>query len=126
MCLQYTAKFVLTYICLFIFAVASSVTNVIAVLDAPNQYKDTHSISITCTIHPKSEVDLCEAVLISSENLTIIGILYSIICMYKGSLCIYCSFLCTLHTYSCTYVTRFATRVLYTQLQMFRNTDLKY
>ena len=55
------------------FAVGSSVTNVIAVLDTPNQYKDTHSISVTCTVHPNSEVDLCEAVLISSANLTIIG-----------------------------------------------------
>ena len=61
------------YVCMLTFAVAPSITNVIAVLDTSNQYMDTHSISLTCIVHPESEADLCEAVLISSGNIAIIG-----------------------------------------------------
>ena len=56
-----------------LFAVAPSVTDVVAVLDTPNQYRDMHSATVTCTIHPESEAELCEAVLIAPGNLTRIG-----------------------------------------------------
>ena len=63
------------------FAVAPSVTDVVAVLDTPNQYRDMHSVTVTCTIHPESEAELCEAVLIASGNLTRIGKLSYVVYM---------------------------------------------
>ena len=52
------------------FAVAASVIDAVAVLDTPSQYREMHSVTIKCTIHPESEAELCEAVLIASGNLT--------------------------------------------------------
>ena len=57
----------------YLFAVAPSVTDAVAVLDAPNQCRDVHSITVTCTIHPESEAELCEVVLIATGNLTRTG-----------------------------------------------------
>ena len=40
--------------------VASSVTNTTATLISPNVISELYNITVTCTIHPESEADLCE------------------------------------------------------------------
>ena len=63
----------MTTLYVYLFAVAASVTDAVAVLDTPSQYRDMHSVTVTCKIHPESEAELCEVVLIASGNLTRIG-----------------------------------------------------
>ena len=58
------------------FAVGASVIDAVAVLDTPSQYREMYSVTVTCTIHPESEAELCEAVLIASGNLTRISTLH--------------------------------------------------
>ena len=38
---------------------ASSVTNAVTILNAPNATNEVHSITVTCTIHPDSTADQC-------------------------------------------------------------------
>ena len=44
---------------LFIQPLAPSVTNTVAMLNAPNATNEVHSITVTCTIHPNSTADQC-------------------------------------------------------------------
>ena len=59
------------FVCLF--TVAPSITNLVVVLDTPNEYKDIHSISVTCIINLESEAKLCEVALTTPGNITITG-----------------------------------------------------
>ena len=43
----------------FFRSLASSVTNTVAILNAPNATNEVHSITVTCTIHPNSTADQC-------------------------------------------------------------------
>ena len=56
-----------------IFAVAPSVSNAVAVLNTLDEYREMHSVTVTCIIHPESEAEFCEVMLITSKNLTKIG-----------------------------------------------------
>ena len=58
---------------MFIFPVAPSVSNAVAMLDTPDEYREMHSVTVTCIIHPESEAEFCEVMLITSGNLTKIG-----------------------------------------------------
>ena len=73
---------------MLIFAVASSVSNAVAMLDTPDQYREMHSVTVTCIIHPESEAEFCEAMLTSSGNLTKIG-------SHITHLIMYCTHICT-------------------------------
>ena len=50
------------FICMYVhvFPVSSSVTDVIATLDSPNENKILHSITVTCIIQHDNAADLCE------------------------------------------------------------------
>ena len=58
---------------MLIFVVAPSVSNAVAMLDTPDEYREMHSVTITCIIHSKSEAEFCEVMLITAGNLTKIG-----------------------------------------------------
>ena len=48
----------LSYVALFQ-TLASSVTNAVTILNAPNATNELHSITVNCTIHPNSTADQC-------------------------------------------------------------------
>ena len=50
------------FICMYVhvFPVSSSVTDVIATLNSPNENKILHSITVTCIIQHENAADLCE------------------------------------------------------------------
>ena len=41
---------------------SSSITNAMATLDAPNEYRTLYSITVNCTISPNSTDDTCEVI----------------------------------------------------------------
>ena len=43
----------------FVQSLASSVTDTVAILNAPNATNEVHSITVTCIIHPNSTSDQC-------------------------------------------------------------------
>ena len=42
-------------------------------LDTPNENRTLHSITVTCTIHPGSDADMCEVRTIAANGQTLIG-----------------------------------------------------
>ena len=61
------------FICIYVhvFPVSSSVTDVIATLDSPNENKILHSITVTCIIQHDNVANLCEVrVTTNGETLT--------------------------------------------------------
>ena len=46
-------------ICVYVIPVAPSVTDVAATLVTPNDNIIEHSITVTCTVHPDSDADMC-------------------------------------------------------------------
>ena len=59
MCLH-ICMYVRMYVRTYIFPVSSSVINVTATLDTPNENRTLHSITVNCTINPDSTADWCE------------------------------------------------------------------
>ena len=43
----------------FAIPVAPSVTEAVATLVTPNEYRIEHSITVTCTVRPESDADMC-------------------------------------------------------------------
>ena len=43
----------------YVISVAPSVTQVVATLVTPNDNITEHSITVTCTVHPDSDADMC-------------------------------------------------------------------
>ena len=70
MCLH-ICMYVCTCICTYIFPVSSSVIDVTATLDTPNENRILHSITVNCTIHSDSTADMCEVMATANgHNLT--------------------------------------------------------
>ena len=47
---------------------ASSVTNAVTTLSAPNATNELHSITVTCTIHPNSTADQCVVMAMADDG----------------------------------------------------------
>ena len=43
----------------YVIPVAPSVTEIVTTLVTPNDNRAEHSITVTCTVHPDSEADMC-------------------------------------------------------------------
>ena len=43
----------------YVIPVAPSVTEAVATLVTPNENRTEHSITVTCTVHPESDADMC-------------------------------------------------------------------
>ena len=46
-------------ICMYVILVAPSVTEVVTTLVTPNDNITEHSITVTCTVRPDSDADMC-------------------------------------------------------------------
>lgn len=57
---------------MIIFPVSSSVIEATAALGTPNENKTLYSITVTCTIHPDSNADMCE-VIVTANGQTLTG-----------------------------------------------------
>ena len=88
------------------FAVASSVTAAEIIPINPNIPSHTHSITVTCTIHPDSTADMCVvmAVPVSVSGDTITGMcIYVCSCVYIQNKCELTMLFCKCPS-SCAYV----------------------
>ena len=52
---------------------ASSVTNAVAILNAPNATNELHSITVNCTIHPNSTADQCVVMAMTDSKVNTTG-----------------------------------------------------
>ena len=72
----------------FFQSLASSMTNTVAILNAPNATNEVHSITVTCTIHPNSTADQCVVMamddgrVISTGNYIDVKYMYSLVATY--------------------------------------------
>ena len=58
---------------MYISLLGSSVTNAVAILNAPNATNELHSITVTCTIHPDSTADQCVVMAMADGRVTRTG-----------------------------------------------------
>ena len=59
------------YICTHIFPVSSSVTDAVTVITPDDATNTTYSITVTSTINPYSDADMCEVMaIINGQTLT--------------------------------------------------------
>ena len=70
-----------TNVCVY-FAVASSVTDAEITPINPNVPSQTFSITVTCTIHPESDADMCVMMAVPASGDPITG-MYVVVCTYK-------------------------------------------
>ena len=77
-----------------VFAVFSSVTNAVTILNALNATNELYNITVTCTIHPDSTADQCVVMAMADGRVNRTGS-YTIR-MYITTYCVY--------MYVCTYV----------------------
>ena len=61
---------------------ASSVTNTVAILSAPNATNGQHSITVICTIHPDSTADLCVVMAVGDDKVNRTGNHIDVECLY--------------------------------------------
>ena len=50
---------------------ASSVTDAQVTVNNPNVPSSTHSITVTCTIHPESDADVCVVMAVADDHVII-------------------------------------------------------
>ena len=58
---------------------ASSVTNAVSILNAPNAINELHSITVNCTIHPNSNADQCVVMAMANDKVNTTGNYISIV-----------------------------------------------
>ena len=73
---------------------ASSVTNTVVMLSAPNATNEVHSITVTCTIHPDSTADQCVVMAMDDDGRVTstgnhIDVEYNYFYITKASSCIH-------------------------------------
>ena len=54
----------------YIIPVAPSVTEAVATLVTPNENRIEHSITVTCTVRPKSNADMCVVMAVADGRMT--------------------------------------------------------
>ena len=54
----------------YIIPVASSVTEAVATLVTPNENRTEHSITVTCTVRPESNADMCVVMAMADGRMT--------------------------------------------------------
>ena len=59
---------------MYIIPVAPSVTETVATLVTPNENKTEHSITVTCTVRPESDADMCVVMAMADGRTTRTGI----------------------------------------------------
>ena len=52
---------------------ATSVTNAVSILNAPNATNELYSITVTCTVHPNSDADQCVVMAMADGKLNTTG-----------------------------------------------------
>ena len=86
--------------CTHIFPVSTSVTDAVTVITPEDETNETYSITVTCTIDPYSDADMCEVMAtINDQTLrgnecehilpNIIHILYTLISVYQKKIALY-------------------------------------
>ena len=65
--------YIIVVLYFFILMLASSVTNAVIILTAPNATNEVHSITVTCTIHPNSTADQCVVMAMADGRVTRTG-----------------------------------------------------
>ena len=75
--------------------VASSVTAAEITPINPDIPSQTHSITITCTIHPESIADMCEVMAVPDSGDTITGMYVRIYVIYIDNVCYVGTYVCT-------------------------------
>ena len=61
------------YVHINIIPVAPSVTEAVATLVTPNENRTEHSITVTCTVRPESDADMCVVMAMADGRPTRIG-----------------------------------------------------
>ena len=83
------------YVHTFVIPVAPSVTEAVATLVTPNENRTEHSITVTCTVHPESDADMCVVMALADGRMTRSG----------KQLCTKCmAILLTLYSYAHLYI----------------------
>ena len=54
----------------FVILVPPSVTEAVATLVTPNENRTEHSITVTCTVHPESDADMCVVMAMADGRMT--------------------------------------------------------
>ena len=54
----------------FIIPVAPSVTEAVATMVIPNENRTERSITVTCTVHPDSDTDMCVVMAMADGRMT--------------------------------------------------------
>ena len=65
---EYTVHTYYTYA--YVIPVAPSVTEAVATLVTPNENRTEHSITVTCTVHPESDADMCVVMAMADGRIT--------------------------------------------------------
>ena len=81
--LYYDDTFII--IVFFVLMLASSVTNAVTILSAPNATNEVHSFTVICTIHPDSTADQCVVMAMADDGRSTAG---NYVC---NSHCNYCT-----------------------------------
>ena len=71
--IEYTLHSYVLYICIYVIPVAPSVTEAMATLVTPNENKTEHSITVTCTVRPESDADMCVVITMADGRITRLG-----------------------------------------------------
>ena len=58
---------------MYIIPVAPSVTETVATLVTPNENRTEHSITVTCTVRPESDADMCVVMAMADGRTTRTG-----------------------------------------------------
>ena len=74
------------YVHTCVILVVTSVTEAVATLVTPNESRTEHSITVTCTVRPESDADMCVVMAMADGRMTRSGtkcmtISYAFICM---------------------------------------------
>ena len=104
---------------MFVIPVAPSITEAMTTLVTPNEIRTNHSITVTCTVRPESDADMCVVMAMADGRTTREG-KYSYIMRMNTSHAFYpyIQYICTcvyalmcIHMYQTFYITEFYTHI---------------
>ena len=87
----------------FVIPVAPSVTEAVATLVTPNEYRTEHSITVTCTVRPESDADVCVVMAMADGIMTRSSKYVRSYIMNAHTICFLFVYICT-YMYVCTHV----------------------
>ena len=68
--IYYIRSYIHTHVHTFVIPVAPSVTKAVATLVTPNENRTEHSITVTCTVRPESDADICVVMAMADGRMT--------------------------------------------------------